>query len=164
MQPSYRLFSLSLLFVLLAHSALFAKDGDRVQIGRSISIGPNEAAGDVVCIGCSIHIEGSCGDVVAVGGSIVVDGDVAGDAVAVGGSLQLNEDATIAGDAVSVGGRVRRHPNATVKGTVSSRSGIPLLIGLVVVPLLPLILIVALIVWLLDRRRRPGPVQPARRM
>ena len=163
MQPSRRLFPIcTFLFLLLASPTLFAKGGDRVQVGRSLYVAQDEAVGDVVCIGCSIHMEGSCGDLVAIGGSIDVDGDVGGDAVAVGGSLHLDEDANVAGDVVSVGGRVWRHPNAIVKGEISSRSGVPILIGLVVVPLLPLILIVALIVWLLSRNRRPAsPGQPA---
>ena len=124
----------------------------------------NESVGDVVCIGCSIYMEGSCHDVVAIGGSIAIDGDVAGDAVAVAGSLRLNEDATVAGDAVSVGGSISRHPDAVVKGEMKSQSGIPLLIGLVIVPLLPIILIIALIVWLVGRNRRASPTRAAQRM
>ena len=155
----------TLLFVLLACSAVFAKDNDQVAVGKSITVGQDESAGDVVCIGCSIHMAGSCGEVVAIGGSIDVDGDVNGDAVAVFGSLRLNEDASVAGDAIAVGGRVLRHPNATVKGEVSVRSGLPLLLGVVVVPLLPLILIIALIVWLVNRsRRQPAPLPPQQRI
>ncbi len=165
MRTSSRLLPVcTLLFVLLACSSLFAKDDDRVAVGKSITVEQDESVGDLVCIGCSIHMAGECGDAVAIGGSIHVDGDVRGDAVAVFGSLRLNEDASVAGDVVAVGGRVYRHPNATVKGEVSSRSGIPILIGLVVVPLLPLILIVALIVWLVSRnRRRPAPLPPQQR-
>ena len=107
---------------------------------------------------------GSCGDIVAIGGSIDVDGDVSGDAVAIFGSLRLNEDASVGGDAVTVGGRVLRHPNATVKGEISSRSGIPILIAIVVAPLLPLILIVALIVWLVNRSRRSAALPPQQRV
>jgi hypothetical protein len=139
-------------------------DNDRVSIGNSITVQQDESVGDVVCIGCSIHMAGSCGDIVTVGGSIDVDGDVNGDAVVVFGSMRLNEDASVAGNAVAIGGRVLRHPNATVKGEVSSRSGIPILIGIVVAPLLPLILIVALIVWLVNRSRRPAPLPPQQRV
>ena len=161
MQPSRRLFPVcTLFFLMLACPAVFAKGGDRVQVGKSLYVAQDEAVGDVVCIGCSIHMEGSCGDLVAIAGSIEVDGDVGGDAVVIGGSLHLNEHATVSGDAVAVGGRVARHPDAIVKGEVSSRSGAGILVGLVVVPLLPLILIVALIVWLVGRNRQPAPMQP----
>lgn len=163
MQPSCRLFAL-FLFLLLSSSALLAKDGDIVQIGKSISVAQNEQVGDVVCIGCSIHMEGTCGDLVAIGGSVTIDGDVRGDAVAIGGSLRLDEDARVSGDVATVGGRVWRHANATVKGDISSRSGVPLMIGLLVIPLLPFILIVALIVWLVNRGRRPAPVYPGQRV
>ena len=165
MQSSRRLFPVcTLSFLLLAGCALFAKDGDLVQIGKSISVAQNEEVGDVVCIGCSVHMEGSCGDLVVIAGSATIAGDVKGDAVAILGSVHLEEDASVSGDVATVGGRVWRHPNATVKGDISSRSGIPLLIGLVVVPLLPLILIVALIVWLVNRSRRPAPLQPGQRV
>lgn len=159
-----RLSICALLFVLLACSSLFAKDDARIAVGKSITVEQDESVGDIVCVGCSIHMAGTCGDIVAIGGSIEVDGDVSGDAVAILGSLRLNEDASVAGDAVTVGGRVLRHPNATVKGEVSSRSGIPIVIGIVVVPLLPLILIVALIVWLVNRDRRPAPLPPQQRV
>lgn len=165
MQPSPRLFPVCILvLVLLAGSALFAKDGDIVQIGKSISVAQNDEVGDVLCIGCSVHMEGTCGDLVVIGGSAAIDGDVKGDAVAILGSVRLDEDASVSGDVATVGGRVWRHPNATVKGDISSKSGVPLLIGLVVAPLLPLILIVALIVWLVNRSRRPRPLQPGQRV
>jgi hypothetical protein len=70
----------------------------------------------------------------------------------------------VSGDVATVGGRVWRNPNATVKGDISSRSGVPLLIGLFVAPLLPLILIVILIVWLVNRNRRQAPLQPGQRV
>src|SRR5437763_595335 len=65
-----------------------AKHGnDMVRVGKSIDVGPNEAVGDAVCVGCSIHIAGRAGgDVVAVGGSVQVDGTVQGDVVVVGGN------------------------------------------------------------------------------
>lgn len=165
MQPSRRLFPVcTLFFLLLASSSLFAKDGDMIQVGKSITVAQNEEAGDIVCIGCSVHMEGSCGDLVVIAGSATIDGDVKGDAVAILGSIHLEEDASVSGDVATVGGRVWRNPNATVKGDISSRSGVPLLIGLFVAPLLPLILIVILIVWLVNRNRRQAPLQPGQRV
>ncbi len=157
MQASIRFFyPATLLMLLLAGSALFAKDGDRVHFASSITVSQDERAGDLVCIGCSIHMQGTCGDVVAIGGSIDVSGDVRGDVVAIGGSLRLDEDASVSGDAVTVGGRILRHPNAVVKGNVSSQSGTLVFLGLIAVPLLPVILIVALILWPFNRRREPA--------
>ena len=89
----------------------------------------------------------------------MVDGTVRGDAVAVGGGLRLGENAAVTGDVVTVGGRLLRHPDAIVKGTVSSQSGVLILLGLVLVPLIPVVLFVALIVWLFSRNRRPAPVR-----
>ena len=149
----------ALLFVMLTPSALHARNGDRVQIGKSIVVEENEEAGDLVCVGCSIRMAGTCGDIVAVGGSVSVDGTVRGDAVVVGGGIRLGENASVAGDVVTVGGRLSRHPSSTVKGEVSSQSGALIVLMLVLVPLLPVILIVALIVWLVGRRRQPVPTR-----
>jgi hypothetical protein len=151
---------LALLFVIAATPALHARaSGDRVQVGRSIVVEENEEVGDVVCIGCSIHMMGTCGDVVAIGGGITIEGTVKGDAVAVGGGMHLGESASVSGDVVTVGGGLSRHPSAVVKGDVSSQSGPFILLGLVLVPLVPVILIVALIIWLV----KPNPPRaPAR--
>jgi hypothetical protein len=158
----YRILWWPLVFVFLSTisaTALYASDGDQVRVGQGITIAEDESAGDVVCVGCSIRIEGSCGDVVAIGGSITIDGDVRGDAVAIGGAVRLGENASVNGDVTTVGGRLQRHPNATVKGSVTAQSGVLVLLGLVFIPLVPVVLIVALIVWLLNRNRRPAPAR-----
>jgi hypothetical protein len=155
----------ALLLSLSSASLLSANESDRVHFARNIYIAGDESVGSVVCIACSIRMEGTCGDVVAIGGSIMITGDVHGDAVAVGGSMQLDNDATVDGDAVTVGGRLWRNGNASVKGDMVSRSGLPILIGLIVVPLVPLLLIIALVVWLVGRNRRasaPMQVSPRR--
>src|ERR1039457_4255709 len=129
---------------LLIPSAAFAKsEGDRVQFFQSITVGPDEHVGDVVCIFCSIRMAGSCGDTVAIFGNIVIDGTVTGDAVSVGGGIKLGEDANVSGDAVAIGQGVYRHPNSTVKGQVVSQAGPVILLGLIVIPLLPVIIVVA---------------------
>ena len=150
-----------LLFALLASLPLHAVDGDRVHFGQSINVADDErTTGDLVCIGCSIRVHGACeGDIVAIGGSIALDGDAQGDVVAVGGSIRLGENAVVAGDVVTVGGRLWRHPNAVVRGTISTRSGVLIILALVVIPLLPVIVMVALIVWLINRNRRPVPIE-----
>ncbi len=148
--------------LLLATSVAVAETrgkGDRVQVGHSIVVEEGEEIGNVVCIGCSIHIMGTCGDVVAVGGSIIIDGTVKGDAVAVGGGIHLDENASISGDVVTVGGGLLRHPNAVVKGDVSSQSGALIFLGLILVPLIPVVLMVALIIWLVKPNRPRAPVR-----
>jgi hypothetical protein len=159
MLRSVRWLLLALLFVLGVAPALHARGaGDRVQVGRSIVVEENEVVGDVVCIGCSVHMMGTCGDIVTVGGSSTIEGTVKGDAVAVGGGVYLGESASVAGDVVTVGGGLSRHPNAEVKGDVTTHSGPLIFLGLVFVPLIPLVLIVALIVWLVKPNRPRAPV------
>jgi len=157
---AYRLLLAALLFVSAAPQALHAGGKeDRVQFGRSIVVDESEEVGDLVCIGCSIHMMGTCGDVVAVGGSVTVDGTVKGDVVAVGGGMHLEENASISGDVVTVGGGLSRHPNSIIKGAVTARSGPVVFLSLFLVPLIPVVLIVALIVWLVKPNRPRAPVR-----
>jgi hypothetical protein len=150
--------------IVVAPSMAFAEDGgDRVQFFQSITVGADEHIGDAVCIFCSIRIAGSSGDAVAIFGNIVVDGAVNGDAVSVGGGIKLGEDASVGGDAVAIGQGVYRHPNAVVKGQTVSQAGPIILLGLIIVPLLPIFLVVALVVWLLRRNRYVPPAQVAYR-
>jgi hypothetical protein len=149
----------TLLVVLATPQALHAREGDQVHFGRSIDVGEDESAGSLVCIACSIRVEGSCQDVVAIGGSIAVDGAVKGDVAAVGGSIILDDNASVSGDVVAVGGRVSRHPTATVKGEINQESGVFLFVGIFLVPLIPLALIVALVVWLVRRNRSTAPAR-----
>jgi hypothetical protein len=145
-------------------SALFANDGgDRVQFFQSIDIGPDDHVGQVVCMFCSVRVAGSADEVVSIFGNIIIDGTVNGDVVTVGGGLKLGEDASISGDAVAIGRGLYRHPNAVIKGQAVSQSGPIILLGLIIVPLLPIILVVALIIWLLRRNRYSAPAQVAYR-
>ena len=151
------LLAAALLLLIVTPQTLHARNGDQVHIGQSITVGENENVGDLVCIGCSIRVAGTCGDVVAIGGSIVVDGKVRGSVVAIGGGVLLGDNASVSQDLVTVGGHLSRHPNAVVHGDVSVQSGAFILLGIFLVPLLPLVLIVALVVWLVRRNRRPMP-------
>jgi L-asparagine transporter-like permease len=148
----------------VAPAASFANDGgDRVQFFQSIDVGADDHVGSVVCILCSIRMSGTCGDAVAIFGNIVVDGTVSGDAVSVGGGIKLGEDASVNGDTVAIGQGVYRHPGATVKGQVVSEAGPAIFLGLIVIPLLPVIIVVALVVWLVRRNRHTPPAQVAYR-
>lgn len=157
------LMSLLVLTMVVSTAAYAKADGDRVQFFQSIAVGPDEHIGDAVCIFCSIRMEGSCGDAVAIFGNIVVDGTVSGDAVSVGGGIKLGEDAKVSGDTVAIGQGVYRHPNAVAKGEVVSQAGPAILLGLIIIPLLPIILVVALVIWLLRRNRYAPPAQVAYR-
>ena len=159
-----------LMLVVAAPTLMLAKSdqGDRVQFFQSMNIGPDEQVGDLVCLFCSIHLEGKAsGDMVAILGNIVVEGTASGDVVAVGGGIKLGEDAVVSGDTVGLGGGVSRHPNAKVSGDVVSQNGplvfFGLFMGMFVVPLVPIILIIWLVVWLVRRDRRVGPAPVAYR-
>jgi magnesium-transporting ATPase (P-type) len=153
----------ALLSVAVTPQTLLARNGDQVHLGQSITVGPDENTGSLVCMGCSIRMEGSSQDIVALGGSIVVDGAVTGSVVAIGGGVLLGDNAAVSEDVVTVGGHLSRHPSAVVKGDISQQSGALVFIAMFLVPLLPLILLVALIVWLVNRSRRPAPVRVGNR-
>lgn len=111
---------------------------DMVHIGKAINVGPNEALGDAVCIGCSIHIAGhGSGDLVAVGGSAQVDGTLQGDAVVVGGNLRLGPGSIVHGDVTIVGGKLQRDSTAKIDGEVSNSSGLGNTRGLALLLLAP---------------------------
>jgi predicted acyltransferase (DUF342 family) len=143
----------------LPASAKSGGNSDRVQFGSSINVSEDEQVGDLVCIGCSIRVAGTCGDIVAIGGRIELEGHAKGDVVAVGGGVRLGENAQVGGDVVTIGGQLARGNGSEVNGEIVSQGGgyvIPLLI---IVPLIPVILIVALIWWLITRSNR-RQVQP----
>jgi hypothetical protein len=160
---SFRNFFVATLLALTLTIAASAKsDPDYTQIGHSINVGPGQEVGEVTCIGCSIRIRGQVsGDATTVGGSIFIEdqGQVAGDVTAVAGSIRLDKTVKIAGDATAVGGEIRRAPEAQIAGDVTSVGGpawVPLIL---IAPVLFLGLLVAFVVWLVNRSRRP--VAPA---
>jgi len=156
-------FLLLAIFVLAAAvlpaAARSGSNNDRVQFGSSINVSEDEAVGDLVCIGCSVRVAGTCGEIVTIGGRVELEGHAKGDVVAIGGGVRLAENAQVGGDVVTIGGPLVRGSGSEVAGEIVSEGGgyvIPLLI---IVPLIPVILIVALIWWLITRSNRPR-VQP----
>lgn len=128
-----------LLLLILALSVSTAAAQERIMVGEDIYVAAGEDLDDVVCIGCSIRIDGKVNDAVAIAGSIEmsgeardavsifggtqVDGEVTGDAVVVGGGLKIN--GKVHGDAVSVLGGMELGPGAEVDGdTVAVLGGI----------------------------------------
>ena len=87
---------------------------DRVVMGRSLDIGPDEVVSKAV----------------AVGGSVTVLGHVRGDAVAVGGTVTLRPGARVEGDAIAIGGTVILEEGAVLEGDNVSLAGtVPAIIG-----------------------------------
>jgi hypothetical protein len=156
-------FILFAIFVLataaLPAAAKSGSSNDRVQFGSSINVSEDEEVGDLVCIGCSIRVAGTCGDIVAIGGRIELEGHAKGDVVAVGGGVRLGENAQVGGDVVTIGGQLARSNGSEVGGEIVSQGGGYVFPLLIIVPLIPVVLIVALIWWLIKRSNR-RPVQP----
>jgi hypothetical protein len=112
---------------------------DRVMVGDDIFVSAGEDLDQVVCVGCSIHIEGQARDVVAVGGRVMVGetgsvhdvvalggrlelrGETRGDAVAIAGGSEIY--GTVRGDAVAVIGGMRLHEGASIDGDAVSVMG-----------------------------------------
>jgi hypothetical protein len=142
-------------------SIVAAQNSDQVHIARDIYVQPQDKAGDLVCVGCSIYIRGQvAGDAVAVGGSVVLQqgAQVAGGVTAVVGDVRLQTGTQIAGDAVAVAGMVKRDPQSKIAGDVTSLGGAGWMLLILVLPLVLFGGFVALIIWLFQRRR---PVAPA---
>jgi len=162
----YLLFSTCVLVCLTLSTAAFAASSpDRTSWGHNLSIGPNEEVSDVTCIGCSIYIRGQVsGDATAVGGSIRIEdqGQVAGDVTAVAGDVRLDKEVTVAGDVTVVGGALQRDPETSISGEVTSVGGRGWVIPILLAPFVFLGLLIALVVWVIQRSRRPSiPPVPA---
>jgi predicted acyltransferase (DUF342 family) len=154
-------FALPCLALILSLScAAFAKeDSSYTEFGHDINIGPDEQVGDLTCFGCSIYVRGQVnGDVTTIGGSIVLEGhvEVSGDVTAIAGDARLGEGVQIGGDATVIGGELRRNPQATVAGDVTSMLGRGWLFLIFLVPFMILGLLVAFVIWLVQRLRSPS--------
>ena len=156
---SLRLLTCCLLVAVLAVPALAQGSHDRTQFGHDISVGSDETVSEVTCFGCSVRIRGHVdGDVTTFGGSIVLerDAEVGGDTTSFAGDVRLDAGTKVK-DVTIFGGRIRRDPQATVEGDVTTFAGgtglwLFIIFGL---PFLVLGGIIALIVWLVRRSRRP---------
>jgi cytoskeletal protein CcmA (bactofilin family) len=154
---------LSLVWFVLCASAL-ANDASRTQTGHDIVVGPNEKTGELTCFGCSIRVRGEvAGDVTAFGGGIVIESpaQVAGDITGFGGDVRLDKGTNIAGDVTVFGGKLRRDPEATIAGDVTSMSGRGWLVLIFLTPVIILGMLIALVVWLIQRSHRRPPVSAA---
>jgi hypothetical protein len=138
----------------------FAKDNPSVtQVGHNISVGPDQKTGELTCFGCSIRVRGEvAGDVTAFGGSITLEdrGQVAGDVTGFGGDIRLDKAAKVSGDVAVFGGEIRRDPEASIGGDVTSMGGRGWIIPILLFPFVLLGLLVALVVWLVQRLLKPA--------
>jgi hypothetical protein len=144
----------------------FAKNpSDRTSWGNNITVGPNDQASDVTCIGCTIRIRGHvAGDATTVGGSIVIEdrGQVTGDVTAVAGNVRIDKEVKVSGDVTVVAGELRRDPEASVSGDVTALGGRGWIVPIILAPFVILGLLVAFVIWLVKRLSRPAlPPVPA---
>ena len=154
------------LFCLTLSSASFAKNNPSyTQFGHSINIAPNQQVGELTCFACSIRVRGQvAGDVTAFGGSVAIEdqAEVSGDVTTFGGDLRLDHGVKVAGDATVFGGQIRRDAGASISGDVTSMGGRGWLVPIVLAPFVVLGLLVAFVIWLVQRMRRPStPAMPA---
>ena len=143
----------------IAAPALAKDKSSYTQVGHNINIGPNEQVRDVTCFACSIRVRGQvAGDVTAFGGSIVIEdhAQVTGDLTTFAGDIRLDQGAKVTGDATVFGGQIRRDPAASISGDVTSMGGHGWLVPIVLAPFLAVGLLIAFVIWLVQRKRGPA--------
>jgi hypothetical protein len=150
----------TVLIALGLSAAAYAKNNSTItRIGNNIVVGPSDEVADVTCVGCNIRIRGLVsGDVTTVGGSVALEdqAQVAGDVTSVGGNLRLEKSVKVAGDVTVIGGTIDRAPGASIAGDVTGLGGRGWMLLVFLAPLFVLALLIALIVWLVQRARRPA--------
>jgi hypothetical protein len=163
MSRFFPLRALCLLVIFLTPSTILAAEAnaDRFQMNHDIQIQPDDKVGDVTCINCSVYVRGQVsGDVTTINGNIIAErgASIAGDVTAVRGNARIENGAQVAGDLTTVAGTVRRNPQATVAGDVTSLGGGGWVFLVFLLPFAVLGGIIALMIWLIQRSRRPAPV------
>lgn len=126
---------------------------DMVHFGDRIVVPRGQEARDVVCIFCSVEVDGTVDrDIVAILGSVQVRGTAAHDVVAIAGNVSVADNASIGHDVVVVGGS--RHLASTA--VIGHESVIipPIVIALPFLVMVGIILIVVRFFrWLMYRNR-----------
>lgn len=134
-----RLAYLLVLIAVLTASPAAAAPGGRVMVGEDILIAEHEVVEEVVCVGCSVRIDGEVrGDTVVIAGSLEIYGEVDGDAAVIAGGLKssgtIDGDAVViaggaelggqvAGDVAVIAGGVKLLPGTVVRGDVAAFAG-----------------------------------------
>ena len=160
-QPAARYFlGLFVIFTLSAFS--WAKAGpERTQFNHDIRIEPDEKTSDATCVNCNIYVRGQvAGDVTTFHGNIVVDegAAVAGDVTAVLGDARIQNGAHVSGDLTVFGGVLHRQPGTVISGDTVNFENKFLVVLMMLSPVVVLGIIIALIVWLVQRARRSQAV------
>jgi len=131
-------------------------DDDRVSFFHSINVAEGEEAHDVVCIFCSIHIDGEVrGDTVAILGGIRSNGPMDGDAVSILGNINLGRDAHVGGDCVAVLGSIRHYTSSQI-----GKELVEIPFALLLIPIFIFAGIIYLIRTVVHRSRMPYPMPP----
>jgi hypothetical protein len=148
--------------VLLLSVTLAAQaNADRFQFNHDIRIQPEDKVGDVTCINCSVYVRGHVsGDVTTINGNVIAEQGavVGGDVTVIRGDARIENSSQVAGDLTAIGGNVRRAPQAAVAGDVTSMGGGGWVFLIFLLPFAFLGGIIALIIWLIQRSRRPSTV------
>jgi cytoskeletal protein CcmA (bactofilin family) len=155
-----RLSMLALAFAITAPAAFASNGSEITQFGHDIHIGENQQADQVTCFNCSVYVRGQvAGEITTIRGNIVIEGNssVGGEVTALLGDVRLDDGTQVAGEVTVLGGKLRRPPGAHVAGDVTVMQGAAWVYVMLFAPLLFLAGVVALIVWLV-RRRKPAPV------
>ena len=100
------------------------RGSERVVLGQSLTVGPEEIIDKAVAVGGSVTVSGHVRrDAVAVGGSVTLlpGARVEGDAVAIGGTVSVEEGATLDGDNVSLGGTIPTMVGSVTRWAVGGR-------------------------------------------
>lgn len=164
-QAASRQFLLPLLSLLLVAGAASASSRpDRTQFGHDIRIEVGESATDVTCFDCNVYVRGQVtGDVTVFGGNVLVaeNATVGGDVTEFMGDVRMDQGAKISGDATIFGGMLRRQADTTVSGDVTTFVSKPVAALILASPFIVLALIIALVVWLVQRSRRSVPARVA---
>ena len=156
---TFKLRSLLLICLLLAAPFALADNREYTQFGHSIYIGPDQHTGDVTCFLCSVRVRGQVGgEITTFGGNVTIEDDasVGGDVTAFGGTVRLGPATKIGGEVTVMGGTLIRDPKAQIGGDVTTFSGQGWLFVIFGLPLLVFAGIIALVVWLIQRRQRPA--------
>lgn len=164
MKPLQRTALLAVVLVLFLPAAYAASSPDRTQWGQDIRVEAGQSVSDLTCFNCSVYVAGNVGgDVTAFSGRVVLEGSgqVAGDVTAFLGDVRVAPGTKIAGDVTAFGGRIHRASDAQIAGDVTEFAGGGWMAVIFAVPLFILGGIIALVVWLVQRNRRPAPI-PAR--
>jgi hypothetical protein len=146
------------LMTIFCGPALAHGSSDRTEVGKHISIAPNQRTGEVTCFGCSVRIRGHVtSDLTVFGGSVILEDEaqVDGDLTTFGGNVRLDKDVKVGGDLVVFGGHIRRSPGALVRGDVVNMESLAWLALIVCIPLAIFAGFIALVVWLVRQLTRP---------